>query len=194
MHDRVVERVKNRKPNRALRAACRNLLQSLHVTPPLAVMDLVGPIGNLRGRPIRLVEHPLTEGLAVSFSLPDTDVIAWRAHTSAWHRDHSLAHELGHVLCGHLDGDDPDYGGYNSSEADDIARIVASFGGGEQANGHGIRRRLCYDDPQEHAVEFIATTFLEWSIVPGRAPTHLSGELGASNEIYRTLSYHRGWM
>lgn len=182
-----------RARSRALHSACRNLLRTLDVTPPLDVGDLVGPIGTLRGRPIEVVDYPLKEGLGVSFSLNDTDVVALREHTSSWHRDHSLAHELGHLLCGHLDGDDAGYGGYDTDETDDIARIVALFGDAQRPRG-GVRRRLCYDTPQEHAVEFIATTFLEWSIVPGKAPLHLAQKLGESSAIYRTLSYRRGWM
>lgn len=179
--------------NRALRSACCGLLRALNVTPPLEVRGLVQPIGNIRGRPIELVEHPLTEGLAVSFSLNDIDVVALREHTSIWHSDHSLAHELGHLLCGHLDDNDEGYGGYDTAETADITRIVAMFGEGRRPRG-GVRRRLCYDTPQEQAVEFIATTFLEWSIVPGQAPLHLAQDLGLSGALYRTLSFQRGWV
>lgn len=179
--------------NRALFSACRSLLRALKVTPPLDVRDLVGPIGTLRGRHIELVDYPLTEELAVTFSLDDCDVVAMREHTSVWHSDHSLAHELGHLLCGHLDDDDEGYGSYDAAENADIARIVAQFGEGRRPRG-GVRRRLCYDTPQEQAVEFIATTFLEWSIVPGRAPLHLPGETGPASVLYRALSYQRGWM
>ncbi|WP_145984200.1 ImmA/IrrE family metallo-endopeptidase [Pseudonocardia sp. EC080619-01] len=163
------------------------------MTPPLEVRELVGPISTLRGRHIELVDYPLTEELAVSFSLDDFDVVAMREHTSVWHADHSLAHELGHILCGHLEGDDAGYGSYDAAESEDIARIVARFGEGRRPRG-GVRRRLCYDTPQEQAVEFIATTFLEWSIIPGKAPLHLAREMGPASALYRTLSYQRGWM
>jgi len=176
---------------RHVRGACRGLLRGIEIQPPLQIMDLAPRIGVLRARPIQLVEHPLTDDLALSFALGETDVIAWRQHTSPWHRDHSIAHELGHILCGHLDTDG--YGGYDSQEPSDISGILARFTR-EGPPPEAVRRRACYNTPQEAVVELVATTFLEWAIVPGRAPDQIPGGLGRGGGLYRTLSYRRGWM
>ncbi|WP_298795822.1 hypothetical protein [uncultured Pseudonocardia sp.] len=177
---------------RRVRAACRGLLRGIDVQPPLQIMDLVPRVAALRGRPIQLVEHPLTDELALSFNVGDIDVIAWRQHTSTWHRDHSIAHELGHILCRHLDPDAGGYGEYDATESSDLSAILARFphdGPPPQA----IRRRACYGYPHEATVELIATTFLEWAILPGRAPEAIPQDLVRGHGLYRTLSYRRGW-
>lgn len=176
---------------RRVRAACRGLLRGIEVDPPLQVMELAPRIARLRGRPIRLIEHPLTDELALSFALADADVIAWQPHTSPWHRDHSIAHELGHILCGHLDAEPGGYGSYDAAESADVAELLARFPH-EGPPPAAIRRRACYTSAHEAVVELIATTFLEWAVVPGRAPDQLP--TGRGRGLYRTLAYRRGWM
>ena len=175
-----------------MRAACRGLLRGIEVQPPLHVMDLVPRVAALRGRPIQLVEHPLADELALSFNVGDIDVIVWREHTSTWHRDHSIAHELGHILCRHLDPDADGYGEYDAAESSDISAVLARFPH-DGPPPHAIRRRACYDYPHEATVELIATTFLEWAIMPGRAPDEIPHDLIRGRGLYRALSYRRGW-
>jgi len=156
-------------------------------------MDLAPRIATLRNRPIHLVEHPLTDGLAISFDFGDADVIAWREHTSPWHRDQSVAHELAHILCGHLDPDVGGYGDYDDAEASDISELLVRFPPYDGNPPRLIHRRACYNSPHEATVELIATTFLEWAIVPGRAPAEIPRGLGRGRRLFRTLSYRRGW-
>lgn len=178
---------------RRVQDACREFLRAIDIQPPLQMFELAERIGTLRGRPIRMAEHPLTDELALSWSGEHCDYIAWRPHTSRWHRDHSIAHELGHVLCRHLDPDPGGYGDYDEAESRDISEILACFPDDGEPPGL-IQRRACYDSPHEATVELIATTFLEWAIVPGRAPTELPRSLTRGRRLYRTLSYQRGWM
>lgn len=177
-----------RMNERALRRACRDLLRSLKVEPPLDMMRLCARVGEVRGRPIQLVEFDLTDEIALSWSAGDFDVITWRPHTSSWHRDHSIAHELGHCLCGHIDPQGG-YGDYTETTMCDIAAVLASLRtDGPAVPGGG--RRACYDSPHEATVELIATTLLQWSCVPGRAPSAHPAGLG----LARVLSWRRGWL
>lgn len=171
-----------------LRRACRDLLRSLRVQPPLEMMELCKRIGEVRGRPIRLVEYKLTDEIALSWNAGAFDVIAWRPHTSPWHRDHSIAHELGHCLCGHIDPEGG-YGEYAPANNDDLESVLVDLrSDGPPPQGGG--RRGCYDSPHEATVELIANTLLQWSCMPGRAPSAHPAGLG----LARALSWRRGWL
>ena len=44
---------------RELRRRCRTLLNELDIRPPLDVVELCRRVGESRGKPIRLVSHPI---------------------------------------------------------------------------------------------------------------------------------------
>lgn len=177
---------------RRLWSHCRRLLRDLDVQPPLDITELCARVGAYRGREIRVVAVPLKR-FGVSFDAGTCDVIAVQSHTSRPHQDHICCHELGHIVCGHLDPGHP-YQEDDVADADEThdAAVVAPL-----LPFDGMPRRLrrsCYDSPYERAVELIATTFMEWAAVPGCAPQPTSPGFEESRSLQLALSYRRGWL
>ncbi|RJQ75676.1 hypothetical protein D5S17_19875 [Pseudonocardiaceae bacterium YIM PH 21723] len=140
---------------RELRRRCRHLLRELDIQPPLDVADLCSRLGTLRGRPIRLVAHPIPVPgpFGVWIASPEVDYILYQAETSRSHQNHIILHELGHMLADHRsdEQDDPLLGELYPDLAPDAVRRAL--------------RRTCYDTEQEWEAEIVATIILEWASV-----------------------------
>lgn len=177
---------------RRLRSRCRRLLRDLDIQPPLDVTELCARVGAHRGREIRLVGAPLKR-FGMSFPVGQYDVIVFQENTSRPHQDHICCHELGHILCGHLDPGNP----YQEDDINDDAEAHDAAVIAPLLPFDGVPRRLrrsCYDSPYERAVELIATTFMEWAVVPGCSPESTTPTgFGESQKLYEALSYRRGW-
>jgi hypothetical protein len=120
-------------------------------------------------------------------------VIVYQRDTSKPHQDHIICHELGHVMCGHLEPDPDIYWQEPADPAEeaDLAAVspLLPFDGAPRR-----LRRTCYDSPHERAVELIANTFMEWAHVPGCAPPPSPLGLGDAQGLYSSLRWKRGWL
>lgn len=87
---------------RELRRRCEERLNSIELPEPFDVRVFCNQVAMKRGRPIVLC--PLsTDGAPYGawLSTSSTDYIFYEEHTSGWHRDHIILHEVCHILCGH---------------------------------------------------------------------------------------------
>lgn len=168
---------------RQLRRRCRRLLRELDIRPPLNVTDLCGAVGAQRGRPIRLVAHPLPMPgpFGVWTAGRDVDYILFQQETSKAHQDHIILHELGHILAGH-DSDEQD---------DELLRAIYP-----DLDPEVVRRalrRTSYDTEREREAETVATIILEWaSVVNHVAPR--STDVPATQAMGTALTDRLGWL
>lgn len=166
--------------DRRLRKRCRELLRELDFRPPLDVRELCARLARQRGRPIRLMPHPIKVPGPYGLWLmtESMDVIFYQRETTRPHQDHIILHEIGHIIADHPSD-------------------VAGLPGDPLAPAEPARvlRRTCYDSVREREAELIATIILEWASVlnPLRQAARPSGgphveRLGSS------LSHHQGWL
>jgi hypothetical protein len=77
----------------------------MRLPSPFSVRAFCGQLAEERGRGIHIYLLPLGSGEGVPcgtwLATDDADYIFVEEGTSAFHRDHILLHELGHMLCGH---------------------------------------------------------------------------------------------
>jgi hypothetical protein len=131
-----------------MRRRCEALVRRLDLPSPFTVDALVARLSAQRGRPIRV--HALPPGLAdeacgLWLATDDGDDIYVADKTTAFHREHILLHEIGHLLC--------DHGG-----ADDAARAAARLLPGVSPTM--ISRMLArtdYTTHEEQEAELVAT-------------------------------------
>jgi len=158
--------------DRRLRKRCRTLLRELDIRPPLDVRDLCARLAQRRGRPIRLMAHPLKVPgpFGLWFMTESMDVIFYQQQTTRPHQDHIILHEIGHII----DALTPDERPAETTRA---------------------LRRTCYDSAYEREAELIATVILEWASVlnPLYPSARTAGDVGAER-IGSSLSHHQGWL
>ncbi|GGM81742.1 hypothetical protein GCM10012275_60450 [Longimycelium tulufanense] len=156
--------------DRELRRRCRRLLNALAIRPPLTVAELCRRVGEQRGRPIRLVPHPIPipGPFGVWITTPTADFILYQQETSKAHQDHIILHELGHILAGH-DSDEHDDALmaelYPEVEPEVLRRQYPD------PDPDAVRRalrRTSYDSQQEREAETVDTIILEWASVLNR--------------------------
>jgi hypothetical protein len=155
--------------DRRLRKRCRALLRELDLRPPLDVRELCERLARQRGRPIRLVAHPIRVPgpFGLWFMTESMDVIFYQRETTRPHQDHIILHEIGNLVAGHP-----------SDEGEDQ-----------------VLRRTCYDSTYEREAELIATFILEWASVLD--PLHPSARRPGDPHVERlgsALSHHQGWL
>jgi Zn-dependent peptidase ImmA (M78 family) len=157
------------------------MLRELDVRPPLDVRELCGRLARQRGRPIRLVAHPIKVPgpFGLWFETESMDVIFYQRETTRPHQDHIILHEIGHLVADHPsdedDGEDPD-----GLTPDGTTRAL---------------RRTCYDSAYEREAELIATVILEWASVLN--PLYPSARRAGDAHVERldaSLSHHQGWL
>ncbi len=85
----------------------RALANGLDIPDPWDVAALCEIIAATVGLPIVLLARPAArDSITASVMRTKTAyVIFYRDDLTGNHRDHAIAHELGHILAGHLDGD-----------------------------------------------------------------------------------------
>jgi hypothetical protein len=170
---------------RGLRKRCRTLLRELDVRPPLDVRDLCARLARRRGRPIRLVAHPIKVPgpFGLWFMTASMDVIFYQRETTRPHQDHIILHEIGHLVADHPsdEGDDQAWEALTPEE--------------RPAQPQRALRRTCYDSAYEREAELIATYILEWASVLN--PLYPSARRLADRRVERldsSLSHHQGWL
>ncbi|MGW5053590.1 hypothetical protein [Actinokineospora sp. NPDC004072] len=145
---------------------CRELVADLPLPDPFRVPDLVAAIAARRGRPIDIGTLPggaSAQTCGVWFQLVDRDVILVEENTSAFHRDHIILHELGHLLCDHRGGD----------AFGDLTRLLPDL------SPDLVRRmlnRTAYTNDEEQEAELVAS--LIRIAAETRAPRPEPGVLG----------------
>ena len=88
---------------RDVRQRCEQLLDDCSVPDPFDPIAFRDAIAARRKRPIIMVPRQQMVGpCGVLVSLRHTDYVFFEAGTTAVHRDHIVAHELGHLLCDHV--------------------------------------------------------------------------------------------
>ncbi|GGN76972.1 hypothetical protein GCM10010112_49600 [Actinoplanes lobatus] len=157
------------------------MLRELDIRPPLDVRELCARLAERRGRPIRLVAHPITVPgpFGLWFMTESMDVIFYQSETTRPHQDHIILHEIGHIIAEHP-SDDRDH----------------RDGGTPAPSGAtGSLRRTCYDSDYEREAELIATIILEWASVldPLRRPVGPPADPPVER-IDSSLSHHQGWL
>jgi hypothetical protein len=180
---------------RLLRRRCRRLLNELDIHPPLDVVELCRRVGERRGKPIRLLEHPIPVPgpFGVWISTRPADYILYQSETSKPHQNHIILHELGHLLAGHKNDpcDDellaelyPDTSPeslrkrYPDLEPDAVRRAL---------------RRTSYDTEQEREAESTATIILEWASVLDQVVVS-GGSSGLAQRMGAALESRLGWL
>ncbi len=137
----MVSRQKNR-------AQVHAIVDRLELPDPWNVDELAARIAADRGRALRIQSRPPAgDGITGTiFRLGSEDVIFWRADLSGVHRDHVICHELGHLLCGHLEGGNA----YTAGTDADLAGAVAIM----------LHRQCQYGERKEREAEEIADLIL----------------------------------
>ncbi|WP_069159945.1 hypothetical protein [Nocardia altamirensis] len=170
---------------RELRRRCRRLLNDLNIRPPLDVTTLCERVGEQRGKPIRLVPHPIIVPgpFGAWITTKRADYILYQQETTKAHQDHIILHELGHLLAGHR------------SEQEDESFSAQLFRGGDLPPDAVRRalRRTSYDSAQEREAETVATIILEWASVLDRVTPQLVSDESV-RRLGSSLNDRLGWL
>ncbi|SFR29789.1 hypothetical protein SAMN04488564_121113 [Lentzea waywayandensis] len=90
----------------ALWRRCERIASTVDLPDPFDVHALFGGIAEQRGRPIELIPLQTRPGApcGVLAATDRADYVFYTRDTSPLHQQHILLHELGHLLCGHAEG------------------------------------------------------------------------------------------
>lgn len=167
------------RSTRAMWSLCRSALAGLDLDLPLDVEQLCERYGTQRGRPIRVIAHPLPTGVpnGVWLVAEDADYFFYQENTSRWHRDQIVIHEFAHLIAGHRPPDDS----ASSAPHPDTAATQASLSG------------TCYDDDREREAETIASMILTWAAQAGDGVGH-TAQNAQVRGLQRLLGGHKGWL
>ncbi|WP_216210843.1 hypothetical protein [Amycolatopsis aidingensis] len=180
---------------RELRRRCRRLLKELDIRPPLDVAELCRRVGQQRGKPIRLIPHPIPVPgpFGVWVTTPRADYILYQQETSKAHQGHIILHELGHILAGHHSDQLDDSlltELYPDPERDDLSSRYPDLA--PEAVRSALRR-TSYDTEHEREAETVATIILEWASVLDRVAPPSSQE-AAAQRMETALGDRLGWL
>ncbi|MGW2339520.1 hypothetical protein [Streptomyces sp. NPDC001661] len=153
------------------------------IRPPLRVEVLCQQLGERRGRPIRLVAHPLPVPgpFGVWIATDSADYILYQRETSKTHQDHIILHEVGHIMADH-----------HGVETDDafLNSTVPHLSPGTVTRA---LRRTSYDEAHERQAELVATIILEWASVLDRVTPHQAHD-SSMQRVQTALGDRRGWL
>ncbi|HET9516686.1 MAG TPA: hypothetical protein VFO77_03050 [Actinoplanes sp.] len=140
---------------RSLRRYCdaqvNRLEREVGIPHPFDLGTLISRVADWRGRPIHLLPYDHLAGAVCGLwlALPDADVIGF-ARTTPLLEEHTVLHELGHMLCDHRGTGDP---------GSDVARQLTP-----DLDPALVRRflgRTSYSDTDEQQAEMIATLIMQ---------------------------------
>lgn len=88
---------------RQLRRICAAKVAALEIPSPFDVHEFCRSVQRARGRMIRLIPRALPTGApsGLCVSTNAGDYIFYESQTSAFHQEHIILHEVGHLLCEH---------------------------------------------------------------------------------------------
>lgn len=169
------------RSERELRALCRRELGGLDLDLPLDAEQLCDLYGARRGRPIKIVAHPMPAGMpnGVWLVAADADYFFCQAATTKLHRDQIIIHEFGHLIAGHQLLEQVEN------------RLIGSPAGDEDTDD--ALSRTCYSDEREWEAEFLATLIGEWAAKATQGVGKTAGHDGLRG-IQSILGGHNGWL
>ena len=135
---------------RQVRQRCERLLKDVSVPDPFDAETFRDVVANRRGRPIRMIPREQMAGpCGVLVSMTHTDYVFFDSATSPVHRDHIVAHELGHLLCDHVP---------RQRVGEDLIRTLMPDL--DPAMVRRVLARTTYDDVDELEAEIVASLVL----------------------------------
>jgi hypothetical protein len=86
-----------------LRRRCEARLLDLPLPVPFDLQVFCRAVAERNGRPIVLkaMADIGARTMGAWIATPTTDIIVYEEHTSRFHQEHILLHELSHIICGH---------------------------------------------------------------------------------------------
>jgi hypothetical protein len=180
---------------RELRRRARRLLNELDIRPPLDVTELCRRVGEARGKPIRLVPHPIPVPgpFGVWIATNNADYILYQQETTKSHQGHIVLHELGHILAGHSSDDDDDALYAELCPDVEPEALRERYPDLEPDAVRRALRRTSYDTEQEREAETVATIILEWASVLDRIALPASPD-AAAQRMGTALGDRMGWL
>ncbi|MBX6766660.1 MAG: ImmA/IrrE family metallo-endopeptidase [Actinomadura rubrobrunea] len=129
---------------------CEERVASWSVPNLQDITALVDFVSLRRNRRIHLIPIPMGAAApsGLWFALEDADIVVYESQTSKLHKDHIIAHELGHMLCEHRSVTTLD--AFDAALFPDLdPRLVRD-----------MLRRSAYSDEHEMEAEIIASILL----------------------------------
>lgn len=128
------------------------LVRSLDIPSPFDIWELCGRVAERHGRPIRLepVRLPVDGPCGLWISATDVDYIFYEQDTSQLHQEHIIAHELGHVICGHKE---------NAVLGEETSRLLLP--NLDPRMVQGVLARTYYTSAEEQEAEMVASLILQ---------------------------------
>ncbi|GHG48147.1 ImmA/IrrE family metallo-endopeptidase [Streptomyces griseocarneus] len=128
------------------------LVRGLDIPSPFDVWELSRRVAERHGRPIHLepVRLPVDGPCGLWISAPDVDYIFYEHDTSPLHQEHIIAHELGHVICGHKE---------NAVLGEETSRLLLPTL--DPAMVQGVLQRTYYTSAEEQEAEMVASLILQ---------------------------------
>jgi hypothetical protein len=125
----------------------------LEIPHPFDATELTRQVSALLGHRIDLLALPMATGAPYGITLftRDTQIIAYEERTSRLHQDHIIAHELGHLLLGHLGVD------LDTDKA--AAELFPALS--PRLVGRVLTRTGVYTQVEEYEAETMATLMVE---------------------------------
>ncbi|GAB3744336.1 hypothetical protein GCM10027598_78730 [Amycolatopsis oliviviridis] len=154
----------------ALWRRCERIASAVRLPDPFDVTELFGEVAATRGRPIELVALDARPGApcGVLAATDRADYVFYTRDTSPLHQRHILLHELGHLLCGHVEGE---------MLPETVAAVVTPT-----LSVDLVRRvlgRTTYAEEQEREAELVASLLMRRAADPGRGSDRLRHALGS---------------
>lgn len=148
-----------RKTFRRLRRTSEDLFDRLDLPVGSGITTLIERLSRERRRPIQVLPVSLGAGepCGMWLAMQTVDIIVVEADTTAFHRDHIIAHELAHMLCNHSSSSEIETDGLNLLFPHlDTGRVIDILG------------RTHYPNEEERAAEVVASLILERVTRPPR--------------------------
>ncbi|GAA2707463.1 MULTISPECIES: hypothetical protein [Streptomyces] len=159
---------------RQIRKTCEALVDRLHLPVPFSTAALIEELSAVRGRPIRI--HTLPTSLAGTacglwIATDTSDEIYVEEHTTQFHRDHIILHEIGHILLEHG----------TAEEVDPRSALAQLFPHVSPTLINRLLARNNYTSEQEQEAELVASLIHAAAerLTPS-SPSGVSGELKAA--------------